>query len=62
VLRIQVDTDVRAASDAVYFFSLVVHCGRVSGSRALFVGRLRTYIALLMPASASEKVLCLARL
>ena len=61
-VSIHVDTEVRTAPLAVYFMSLVVHLGRVSGSRALFVDRLRTAIALLIPASASEKVLCLARL
>ena len=41
-----------------YFVSLLVHLFSVSGSRALLVGRFRTAIALLMPASASENAFC----
>ena len=37
-----------------YFVSLVVHLFSVSASSALFVGRFRTAIELLTPASASE--------
>src|SRR5262245_29511980 len=55
VLCRQVDVDVRSAAASLYFFSLVVHFGSVSGSSALFVGRLRTAMELLTPASASEK-------
>src|SRR3954469_9710326 len=36
------------------FVSLLVHLFNVSGSSALFVGRFRTAMALLIPASASE--------
>src|SRR5262249_54166913 len=54
VLWRQVDVDVRSAAASLYFFSLFVHFGSVSGSSALFVGRLRTAIELLTPASASE--------
>src|SRR5439155_22961522 len=38
---------------------LVVHFGSRSGSRALFVVRFSTDSELLIPASASEKALCL---
>ena len=37
-----------------YFVSLLVHLFSVSASSALFVGRFRTAIESLMPASASE--------
>jgi hypothetical protein len=54
VLCRQPEVDVRSAAASLYFFSLFVHFGSVSGSRALLVGRLRTAIELLTPASASE--------
>ena len=58
VLCIQVEVFVRSAAASLYFFSLFVHFGSVSGSSALFVGRLRTDITLLIPASASVNALC----
>jgi hypothetical protein len=59
VLCLQVEVSVRSAAGSLYFFSLLVHFGSVSGSSALFVGRFSTAIRLLMPASASVNALCL---
>ena len=54
----QVEVDVLSALASEYLVPLLVHFGSVSGSSALFVGRFRMDIALLMPASASENALC----
>ena len=40
-----------------YLVLLLVHFGSVSGSSALFVGKLRIDMLLLIPASASENAL-----
>src|SRR3954468_20908306 len=58
VVCFQVDVAVRVAAGSVYFFSFVVHLGRVSGSSALFVGTVRIDIELFIPASASAKADC----
>ena len=54
----QVETLVGVEPAVPYLVSLLVHLCSVSGSSALFVGRFRTAIALLMPASASENAFC----
>jgi hypothetical protein len=58
---LQVEVDVRSAEASLYFFSLFVHFGSVSGSSALLVGRFSTDIELLIPASASAKAEVLER-
>ena len=59
VLCLQLEVFVRSAAGSLYFFSLLVHFGSVSGSSALFVGRFSTAMTLLMPPSASANALCL---
>ena len=62
VLWRQVEVEVRCAVGSEYFVWLLVQAGSVSWSSALFVGRLRTAIELLIPDSAIEKALWRDRL